>query len=322
MRPITTAVVVAANNEADALPELVVRLLGCDHHGIAVGLFIVDDGSTDGTWDAARAASGLNLTAIGLDRNYGKTAALRVGLQAAIAQSPEVIVFMDADGEHPAEDLAHFVAEAVRCDSIIVGRRKDYRRGLVGRLLSALVALVAKLLGVPYRASDSEYVALPCGIARELLSKSDFGSVPLLQALGQVASPSTMRRIDFSVASPFTQGRASRWSRSLLAEKAIELLLWDVFEALRRIAFATSVLITAVAVYAIRIGLDEPSRQSGVGSIIFVQAIVGFIIFLMLTFISAIVSAQLALSRKSFRQFAPVALRRMDNASWETHDCL
>jgi len=68
-------------------------------------LIVVDDGSRD---DTARILQGLcdlypELVALQLSRNFGKEAALTAGLDLALG---EVVVLMDADGQHPVELLA------------------------------------------------------------------------------------------------------------------------------------------------------------------------------------------------------------------------
>ncbi len=64
-------------------------------------IFVVDDGSRDGTASAAREAGARVLVH---ERNRGKGAALRTGMAAAALAGFDVAVSVDADGQHPAAE--------------------------------------------------------------------------------------------------------------------------------------------------------------------------------------------------------------------------
>src|SRR5512140_43962 len=66
-----------------------------------VPIFVVDDGSTDGTGEAARAAG---VTVLRHATNRGKGAALLTGLRAARDAGFAVAVTVDADAQHPAAE--------------------------------------------------------------------------------------------------------------------------------------------------------------------------------------------------------------------------
>ena len=68
---------------------------------------MVDDGSTDGTAQAAAAAGATVLAHRG---NRGLGAAVRTGLAAAVRRDPAAVAFLDADGEYAPEELGLLVA--------------------------------------------------------------------------------------------------------------------------------------------------------------------------------------------------------------------
>ncbi len=72
-------------------------------------VIIVDDGSRDGTWEAARALP-RPAYAVRHRVNMGKGAALKTGCAAAVRLGAEIIVTMDADGQHAAEHIPLLVA--------------------------------------------------------------------------------------------------------------------------------------------------------------------------------------------------------------------
>ena len=95
-----------AYNEAASLPDVLARvLLALRALSPRVELVVVDDGSRDDTVAVMRrlCAAEPALRLVQLSRNFGKEAALTAGLAAARG---EVVVLMDADGQHPPALLA------------------------------------------------------------------------------------------------------------------------------------------------------------------------------------------------------------------------
>lgn len=107
-------VVIAAYNEAEALPALHPRLAavldGLAGEGVEGHILYVDDGSRDGTWPAleALAVTDPRVSALRLSRNFGKEAALTAGLDL-VREGAALI--LDADGQDPPELIPQFVAK-------------------------------------------------------------------------------------------------------------------------------------------------------------------------------------------------------------------
>lgn len=78
-----------------------------------VDVIVVDDGSSDGTGDAARAVSGV--TVLVHPVNLGKGAALNTAFHHAWRRGDTHAICLDADGQHDPEDVPHFV-ERCRAD--------------------------------------------------------------------------------------------------------------------------------------------------------------------------------------------------------------
>lgn len=98
--------VMPAFNESAALPAVLAGVLAAlKALSGQVELVVVDDGSSDATARVVRGlcASEPALRLVRLSRNFGKEAALTAGLAAARG---DVVVLMDADGQHPPELLA------------------------------------------------------------------------------------------------------------------------------------------------------------------------------------------------------------------------
>jgi len=108
---------------------------------------VIDDGSGDGTGQAARAAGA---TCLRSARNCGKASALRVGIDFARAQNFTHVLTLDGDGQHLPEDIPHMlrVAEETGADLVIGARpfdralmpRSRYYSNTIGsRVASSLV---------------------------------------------------------------------------------------------------------------------------------------------------------------------------------------
>jgi hopene-associated glycosyltransferase HpnB len=113
-------VVVPARNEAETIGRAVSSLLRQNFAG-EIRLFVVDDNSTDGTANAARAAAGVlgasdRLTVIrgdSLPADWtGKVWAMHQGWRAARESRPDYLLLTDADIEHPPDGLARLIAQA------------------------------------------------------------------------------------------------------------------------------------------------------------------------------------------------------------------
>ena len=99
------SVVLPAYNE-ELMTAKVCRTLKeiLDHEGISYELVLVDDGSSDGTWNQIEQISEQdpNVTAVHFSRNFGKEAAIVAGLAQA---SGDAVAVMDCDLQHPPETL-------------------------------------------------------------------------------------------------------------------------------------------------------------------------------------------------------------------------
>lgn len=75
-----------------------------DHEGISYELVLVDDGSSDGTWNQIEqiAEQDPNITGVHFSRNFGKEAAIVAGLAQA---SGDAVAVMDCDLQHPPDTL-------------------------------------------------------------------------------------------------------------------------------------------------------------------------------------------------------------------------
>ena len=108
------SVILPAKNEADGLRKV---LAAIRVHQAEAELIVVDDGSTD---DTVAVAKSFGARVITHPRSMGNGAAIKSGARAALG---DVIVFMDADGQHKAEDISRLLAELACGNDMVVGAR-------------------------------------------------------------------------------------------------------------------------------------------------------------------------------------------------------
>jgi dolichol-phosphate mannosyltransferase len=146
-------VLVPAFNEVEYVPELVGSLCAMfDRHGIAGEIVLVDDGSTDGTWEKATEIAGREsrLKVVRHLANFGKTEAMVTGNRAA---SAEIVVLYDADMQHAPEEIPRFLARVREGYDIVCGRKVgDYDKKFISGIYNFLSRV---LFRVPVRDLNS-----------------------------------------------------------------------------------------------------------------------------------------------------------------------
>ena len=102
---IDISIIVPLYNEAESLPELAEWIRSVmEREGLTYEVIMVDDGSTDSSWDVVStlAAKDSHIKGISFRRNYGKSAALFCGFKRA---EGEIVATMDADLQDSPEEL-------------------------------------------------------------------------------------------------------------------------------------------------------------------------------------------------------------------------
>lgn len=135
---------------------------------------VVDDGSTDGTPDAAAAAGALVLRHPG---NAGKGAALRTGFRHALDAGAAAVVTLDADGQHDPDEIPAFLAAfAASRPALIVGRRDFSAMPSTRRIANTLGGIaVSAALGRSIPDNQSGYRLVDRTLMDALLDSGESG---------------------------------------------------------------------------------------------------------------------------------------------------
>jgi len=242
-------VVVPTYNEKESIPGALSRLL---EHVPEADVLVVDDGSPDGTGqlveqiasderdaDVARAVSVLHRTS-----KQGLGAAYVAGFGWALERGYDVIVEMDADGSHRAQDLPALLAALPEADLVLGSRwvpggsvvNWPKNREVLSRGANTYTRL---LLGIPVHDATGGFRAYRADLLRDL-------------ALADVASRGYCFQIDMTLRSLAAGARvvevpitfverelgASKMSRDIVVEALVNVTRWGIAERSRRVAGA------------------------------------------------------------------------------------
>jgi dolichol-phosphate mannosyltransferase len=110
----------------------------------------VDDGSTDGSLTVLRelASADSRVRVVALKRNYGQTAAMAAGIDAA---KGEVLIPMDADLQNDPADIVRLLEKLDEGYDVVSGWRKDRKDKLITRKIPSMIAnrVISWIGGVP-----------------------------------------------------------------------------------------------------------------------------------------------------------------------------
>lgn len=169
MNKIDLTIVIPLYNEEDnvaaQIAEIVAALAG---EGIIYEVILVDDGSRDGTFSVAVRLAGENpcVRVIRLRRNFGQTAAMAAGFDAA---QGEIVIPMDGDLQNDPADIPRLLQKIGEGYDLVSGWRKSRQDRFFSRRLPSVLAnaLISRITGVQLH----DYGCTLKAYRRELLSE-------------------------------------------------------------------------------------------------------------------------------------------------------
>ncbi|MBO3102703.1 polyprenol monophosphomannose synthase [Cellulomonas fengjieae] len=242
-------VVVPTYDERENLPGALDRLRA---HVPDADVLVVDDGSPDGTGELAEKIAEREVAADGVQRVHvlhragklGLGTAYVAGFSWALERGYDVVVEMDADGSHRAEDLPRLLAALADADLVLGSRwvpggsvvNWPVSRHVLSRGANTYTRLA---LGIPLRDATGGFRAYRAGLLRGL-------------RLDDVASQGYCFQVDMAwravragarvVEVPVTfVERAlgqSKMSRAIVVEALLSVTRWGIAERSRHVAGA------------------------------------------------------------------------------------
>ena len=129
------SIIIPAYNEEKTIKEVHQKIVEVmEKQKDAYEIIFVNDGSSDKTWEIITALSPVK--GISLQRNYGQTPALDVGIQEA---KGDIIILIDADLQNDPQEILRFLKKIEEGFDVVVGWRKQ-RKDPLTRILFSLIA--------------------------------------------------------------------------------------------------------------------------------------------------------------------------------------
>jgi glycosyltransferase involved in cell wall biosynthesis len=113
------AILIPALNEEKSIGRIVSKIL---RYGVPI---VIDDGSTDFT---GKIALGSGAIVLKHEKNYGYDKALNTGFLYASKNDYEIIITIDADGQHDVNTIEKFKNEILNGADIVIGIRNSKPR--------------------------------------------------------------------------------------------------------------------------------------------------------------------------------------------------
>lgn len=135
------SIIVPAYNEADAIGNVLDDLDNfLKKENLDYEIIVVDDGSTDKT---AEIVNKKNVRLIQHPYNKGYGASLKTGARNAIG---EILLFIDADGQHSAEDVLKLLEHSEEYEMVVGARTKKSKIPLIRKIGKVVLTKTANYL--------------------------------------------------------------------------------------------------------------------------------------------------------------------------------
>ncbi len=164
------SVFIPVYNEEESLPVLhkkITESLNATKYSYEV--IYVDDGSSDTSFEILRgfAQTSPNIKAIKFRRNFGQTAAMSAGIDAA---EGKVLIPMDSDLQNDPADIPRLMEKIDEGYDVVSGWRKDRKDTFINRKLPSIIAnkIISWLSGVNLHDYGCTLKAYKCEVLKDI----------------------------------------------------------------------------------------------------------------------------------------------------------
>ena len=283
----TVAFIIPCKNEQAALPALLseLKLFKDNNKNQNMKVYLVDDFSDTplklyfsdlGNKNAAHLGD-LQISLVENSLAPGKTWAQLSGLLEAKKDLPDIMVFMDGDGQHNILDISGPLQQIKEAGGYFVAKRSNLRRSGLSRFLSPLYEKIKSSEGGrDYQHEGSEFIVAKGDMSESL--EQTLGPFPLIDAFKiSLIKP---KFFESQIRDPFGRKKTStRFSLSKLLDKAISSLLSNP-DSVSVISVKFSLILSfLVALYGSVVAAHAfiSGQQNGTASII-ILGLLGFLV--------------------------------------------
>ncbi len=147
---INLSIVVPVYNEVESVEALCASIeAAVAGLGRTYEVVLIDDGSTDGTWEKLKALSAVypRLKLVRFRTNFGQTAAMSAGFRES---SGEIVITLDADLQNDPADIPLLLERLEQGFDVVSGWRRDRQDTYINRKLPSMLAnrLISRMTGV------------------------------------------------------------------------------------------------------------------------------------------------------------------------------
>jgi glycosyltransferase involved in cell wall biosynthesis len=266
------SIVLPAHNEAGNIAPIAAAIAQAMALAGSYEIVFVDDGSTDGTLAAIRAAArDPAIRYVSFTRNFGHQAALRAGMRHARGRA---VIVMDCDFEHPPELIPKLVAVWKEGAKIVATRRDDEGVAAPKRVSSQLYYRFLDAIGdVRIEPGSADYMLLDRAVV-DIVNGMEGQDIFLRGLVRWLGFPLTTL--------PYQRGTRQSGDSKFSAARMVELALSGIAtHSLRPLRFAIwlalgfALLSLLFILYAIVSFLFVQHTVAGWSSMIAVIAILG-----------------------------------------------
>ena len=160
-------IIVPAYNEEKHIGSLIKKL-----KKYSKNIIVVDDGSTDRTFEIAKKQGVIVIRHI---VNLGKGAAMKTGIEKAMELGVKKVIFIDADNQHDPSEIPLFEKKIRKGYKIVQGvRRFDKSTPYLRKIGNNLISFIFYLLfGKKIEDTQSGYKAIDLSVYDKIKWKSD-----------------------------------------------------------------------------------------------------------------------------------------------------
>lgn len=177
--PARTLIVIPARDESATIGALLAQLCAAGHTEVLV----IDDLSSDGTGDIARAAGARVLRPV---LGLGAWGGMQTGIRHALRHGFDTVITMDADGQHEVDELPHLLQASTQADVVIGAfpERASALRRVAWHWFRLLTGLNVTDLTSGFRCYRGDALRVLASSEATLLDYQDVGTLLMLRRAG------------------------------------------------------------------------------------------------------------------------------------------